>query len=175
MSIALIIKILKFNKLKWKGNVGTHSTLDEGYDFLITDNSGENYHFKISTFECGSGLISEAIQVKAPGNENEPRIFNMLSDIDADIETVELLLKAKIKKGTNQIHLKVKNSNIQIGDDQILRGNISWNNNMTDTQFNHSFTIDGKRITIENFVKMIECYGGWNFKFQIFDISEDIE
>jgi hypothetical protein len=26
-----------------------HSTLEEGYDFFITDNRGKKYHFKIST------------------------------------------------------------------------------------------------------------------------------
>lgn len=30
-------------------NTITHSTLDEGYDFYVTDKWNKKYHFKIST------------------------------------------------------------------------------------------------------------------------------
>jgi hypothetical protein len=33
--------------------------------------------------------------------------------------------------------------------------------------------IDGKRITIEDFGRMLEAYEGWRFKFQILDPYDD--
>ncbi len=161
--------------MKWVGKDFTHSTLDEGYDFIITDKWRKKYHFKISTFEGVAGLISEAIQVIEPGNENLSRRFEMLSEFDDDVEKTEMLLKAKIKKSINQRHLKHENGFLQMTIEQQIRGTITWNDNMTDTQFDQIFSVDGKRITIENFGKLIESYGGFNFKFKIYDPSDDIE
>jgi len=161
--------------MKWIGKNGTHSTLDEGYDFIIIDKWKKKYHFKISTFECPSGFVSEAIEVIDKKKDNEPRIINVLNDFDSDTEKSELLLKAKIKREINQRHLKSENGNLQISDDWQLRGNISWNDNMTDTEFNTKFVIDGKRITVEQFLKMIEPFSGFNFKFKILDPSDEIE
>jgi len=159
----------------WEDGSSTHSTLEEGYDFIITDRWKKKYHFKISTFPVPTGSVSEAIEVIDSKKDNKPRIIHVLSDFSADVEKSEFLLKAKIKREINQRHLKIDNGFLQISDEGQLRGNISWNDNMADTEFKHVFTIDGKRITIENFVKMIECYSGWNFKFKIYDISDEIE
>jgi len=152
-----------------------HSTLEEGYDFFITDNWKKKYHFKISTFSVPSGLLSEALEVIATKKENEPRIFHILSDFNADIEKSEMLLKAKIKNGINRKHLKNENGMLSVGDEQQLRGRIEWNDDLSDTKFNNIFVIDGKRITIEKFVEMIECYASWNFKFKIYDSTDEID
>ena len=85
-------------KMNSKKDTIIHGTLEEGYDFYITDNWNKKYHFKISTFSVPSGLLSEAIEVIDAKPENEPRIFHILSDFGADVEKSEMLLKAKIKK-----------------------------------------------------------------------------
>ena len=81
-----------------------YNTLDEGYDFFITDKWGENHHFKILSFMVPSGLLSDAVEVNIEANDRapidrEPRLFQVLSDFDADVETAEHRLKAKIQKG----------------------------------------------------------------------------
>jgi len=152
-----------------------HSTLEEGYNFFITDNWKKKYHFKLSTFPVPSGLLSEAIQVIDRNKENEPRIFHILSDFEADIEKSEMLLKAKIKNGINRRHLKNENGKLEISDEQQLRGRIEWNDNLSDTKFNNIFVIDGKRITMEKFVEMVECYASWNFKFTIYDSTDKLD
>jgi hypothetical protein len=158
-----------------EGNTIIHSTLDEGYDFFITDKWKKKYHFKISTFEVPSGLLSEAIEVIVSSPKSEPRTFQVLSDFDADIEKAEMLLKAKIKKGINQRHIKIENGELTICDDEVLRGKIGWTKDLSDTEFNTIFEIDGKRITIEKFLDLLAPYGGFNFKFKIYDPSEDID
>jgi len=152
-----------------------HSTLDSGYDFFITNDFGEKFHFKIATFEVPSGCLSEAIEVIDNSPEKVERVFHYLSDFDVDIEKAELSLKAKIKRGINRKHLHVDNDRISISDEQILRGRISWSEKLTDTNFNTFFEVDGRRVTIEKFIEMLEAYGGFNFKFQIFDSCDETE
>ncbi len=153
-------------------NIIIHSTLEQGYDFYITDKWHKKYHFKISTFAVPSGFLSEAIEVINPNSESVSRTFQILSDFEADIETSELVLKAKIKEGINQKHLEIEDGQLRIGDEQILIGKISCEDDAIETTL---FEIDGKRITVEKFVDMLQMYSGWKFKFQIFDSTDELE
>lgn len=152
-----------------------HDTLEEGYDFFIIDNWGEKHHFKISTFIVPSGLLSEAIEIIDSEKENVARTFHVLSSFESDIEKAEILLKAKIKKRINQKHLIFENEKFEIGEEQELRGKISWNDNFSDTEFDKTFIIDGKRITIEKFIELLQLYENWDFKFKIYDSTDEID
>lgn len=125
-----------------------HSTLDEGYDFFITDNWNKKYHFKISTFAVPMGFLSEAIEVIDDETENEPRIFHVLSNFDSDIEIEELLLKEKIKKGINRKYLNYKDGKYSIGDELEIAGRILWDDNLNDSGFDYCFQIDGKKLQL---------------------------
>ncbi|AHW62150.1 hypothetical protein SAMN05444285_12359 [Draconibacterium orientale] len=151
-----------------------HSTLDDGYDFFINDKKSKEYHFKIASFAVPSGLLSEAIEVKEEDLENLPRKFHVLSNFDEDVEKVEMLLKAKIKKAINQVHLIKDYGEWQISENT-LRGTIDSTDKLSDSEFNTVFEIDGKRITIEEFVKMLESYEAFKFKFQIFDSTDSVD
>ena len=70
-------------------------------------------------------------------------------------------------------NLKNIGSEWEIGARDILRGRIDWNEDFSDTDFDRVFVIDGKRITIEDFGRMLEAYEGWRFKFQILDPCDD--
>lgn len=152
-----------------------HSTLEEGYDFFITDKWNKKYHFKISTFEVPSGLLSEAYEVIDNNVDNEPRVFQVLSDFDSDIEKAELLLKAKIKKGINKRYLDYKDGDYSIGDDLEVAGRILWDDNLKNSGFDNFFQIDNEKITIEKFIDMLKKFEGFNFKLQIIDPSDDID
>ncbi|HEX9601984.1 MAG TPA: hypothetical protein VF985_10865 [Mariniflexile sp.] len=154
-------------------NTIIHSTLEEGYDFFITDKWNKKYYFKIATFEVPSGLLSEAIEVMDNKVDNEPRIFHILSDFDSDIEKVELQLKEKIKKRINKRYLDYKDGNYSICQDLEVVGRILWDDKLKGSGFEYFFEIDGKKITIDKFIEMLQGVEGWNFKFQIFDTTED--
>ncbi len=158
--------------MKFNGTSFVHSTLEEGYDFNIKDEQGREYHFKISTFPCPTGQVSEAIEYKA--DVDEPRyMFEILSPDEEDIEKAELLLKAKIKRGINRKHLENKDGYLRINDNQILRGRIEWSEDSPETQFDRAFVIDGKQIRLEDFAKLLEPYEGWCFKFEIKERSAE--
>lgn len=144
------------------------STLEEGYDFYIKDRWGKDYHFKISTFEVPSGLESEAIEV-VNEKDREPYLFQVLNDYDADIEHCELLLKAKIKDGINKRYLRKRDGRLEIGKSNMLRGRIEWNDDFSKTNFDTYFVVDGKRITMEDFVELLQPYAGFQFQFSIED------
>lgn len=158
--------------MKFDDNVFIHSTLEDGYDFFITDRWKKKRHFKIDSFPVPSGILSEAYEVVSDKNR-EPYRFTVLSDFDTDIEQAELLLKAKIKKSVNRRHLVKRGNRLWISDDQILRGRITSNDDFSDTDFDRILVVDGRRITIEMFYRLLEEYEGWNFKFIIRDGSED--
>lgn len=156
-------------------NTISHSTLDEGYDFFITDKWGNEKHFKIATFEVPSGLLSEALEVIKRNVDDEPRVFHILSNFDADLEKAELQLKEKIKKGINKRYLENNDGDISILDGLEVAGRILWDNNLNNSNFEYFFQIDGKKITIEKFIDLLKGVEGWNFKFQIIDTTDDID
>ena len=152
-------------------NVITHSTLESGFDFTIKDRWKREYHFKIAVFPVPSGLEGEAIEVKEDGSDGY--IFRGLYDFNTDEEFIIEQLIKKIKKGLNIHHIVNENGKWEISDKGILRGRIEYNDNYSDTEHDKSFIIDGKRITIEEFIKMLEAYEGWQFKFEILDPVDD--
>jgi len=122
-----------------------------------------------------SGLLSKAIEVTEDEPEREPRMFEVLSDFEADTEEAELALKARIKRSINRKHLVEENGKLSIGKEEALRGRIEESDDHSDSQFARYFVIDGRRITIEEFVEMLEPYPIFGFKFQIYDPSEEID
>src|SRR6056297_508600 len=140
-----------------QNNTTTHNPYEEGYDFYIKDKWNNQYHFRISTFEVPPGYLSKAIEVTEGQPDREPYVFEFLSDFDSDIEEAELNLKAKIKRSINRRHLKYEDGKLSIGEEETLRGRIEeTHENPTDSQFARYFVIDGRRITIEEFVEMFE-------------------
>jgi hypothetical protein len=148
-----------------------HSTLESGFDFKIKDKWKKEFHFKIAVFPVPSGLEGEAIEVKEDGSEGY--IFNVLYDFDTDEEYIIEQLINKIKKSLNIHHLVKEYGRWGISDEGILRGRIEYNDNYSDTDYNKIFVIDGKRITIEEFINMLEPYEGWQIKLKILDPVED--
>lgn len=142
-------------------NAITHSTLDEGYDFHITDKWGETHLFRISTFMVPSGLLSEALEVIKESDVREPRQYTVLSDFDADIEHAELLLKDKIKKGINVKYLEFVDDRYSIHSD-----------NMSGRFLGDYFEIDGLKFSPEEFVETFSAYAGWKFTIKFDDLSD---
>ena len=158
-----------------EGETIIYSPLEDGKDFFIEDQWGEKYHFKILSFECPSGLLSTSIQVIEKNSMNEPRIYEVLSDFDEDVEKAELLLKAKIKKNINRKHLIIDDGKAEFYDEHLLRGRIEGANSFPVSTKDKIFVVDGKRITIEQFINLIQPCEGFNFKFEIIDPSDDVD
>lgn len=164
---------LKCVFMEYQDGVYTHGTLEEGYDFFINDRYKKSYHFRIDSFPVPSGLVSEAWEVVDKGTDREPYRFNVLSDFDADMEEAELILKAQIQKGINKRYLTKRDGRLCIKDMAGFMGRIDWDENIPGSQFDTMFVVDGKRIRIEDFVRMIEEYQGYNIKISFHDMADD--
>jgi hypothetical protein len=152
----------------------TISPLDEGYDFFITDIRNNEYHFKILTFEVPSGMLSVAVEVAEETDIYCPRKIEILSDYNVDVESAELQLKAKIKREINFQSLFVsENDDFEIIDN-ILIGNIIAETKEAASFKIPLFAIDGKKISIEQFLRMLAPYDSFKFKLEIFDPSDEI-
>ena len=150
-----------------------HSTLEDGEDFFITDRYKKKYHFKISVFDVPSGVVAEAMQVVS-GNGQEPYLFHMLFEFDVDQEFAELKLKQKIKKGIDKRYLKKTDDDWSIKDMSTLVGRFEWTDNLNDTGFDKVLIVDGKRITMERLIRMLEPYFGFNIKISIHDLCDEV-
>ena len=126
----------------------------------------------LASFIVPTGLAFEAIEVKNV-HASVGYTFNQLFDLETDPEIAEQIFITKIRKGLNQRHLKKSGSKWEIGKRDILRGRIEWNDDLSDTDFDRVFVIDGKRITIEEFGGMFEPFEGFNFIFKIKDPYDD--
>ena len=150
----------------------TYSTLEDGYDFFITDQWNKKHHYKISTIPLGIQQLSEAIEVD---KSNQPvNSIQVLTDFTTDIEKAELLLKAKIKRLINRRHLKIADGKYEIIND-VIRGTLGWTDDLSDTAFNTVFEIDSKRITVENLIELLNPFGGFNFKLQLYDPADEVD
>ena len=141
--------------------------MNHGENYFIYDQWKRKYHFKISSFIVPTGIAYEAIEVKEDNSNGYH--FNYLSSLDTDPEIAIQEFIRKIKKGLNQRHIKKVGSDWEIGGRDILRGRIEWSEGLPDTAYDKVFVIDGKRITIEEFGRMLEPYEGWRFQFKILD------
>ncbi|MBI9033153.1 MAG: hypothetical protein JEZ03_01650 [Bacteroidales bacterium] len=148
--------------------VMVHSTLESGYDYHIKNRYGKQFHFRISSFDVPTGLLSEAYEV-VQEEEREPNVYTVLGSYDEDVQDQESRLKAKIKNGINQIHIVNNDGRFSLGERNKLAGRIEYNELLMDTRFERVMIVDGKRITIEDFAGMLESFEGFCFKFEIID------
>ncbi len=158
--------------MKFENGHYTHSTLEEGYDHYVKDRWRTEFHFKIASLDLGDKILSEAIEVINNENGREPYIFTVLSALETGVINSEISLKAKILKGINERSLESKNGKLKISDSEKIRGRFEYNNNFYDTAHDNVFVIDGKRITVEKFLDLLEPYTGFSFELKILDPSD---
>jgi len=159
--------------INYEGKNFVHDTLKDGTDFYVKDKAGKEYHFKISSLVAGPGLLSEAIEVKDDVDDQNRYIFRILSEFATEPEVATLKLKAKILRSINRTHMIKMNNEWQISEERNLSGRITSALDEPDTTHKMVLIIDGKRITIEEFARMIEMYEGFDFSFQIVESSEE--
>ncbi len=84
-------------------------------------------------------------------------------------------MKVKIKKGIDKRYLVFRDGEPSMREDKDeLFGRIGVAKDPSDDEFKTIFIIDGKKITIDEFDKMLEPYTGFNFKLTMHDLCEDL-
>ncbi|PWD98250.1 DUF7713 domain-containing protein [Marinilabilia rubra] len=148
----------------------TTSPLEDGYDFYISDRWGKEYHFKVISFDVPSGMLSLAVEVAEETEVYYPRRIEILSDYDADIELAELQLKGKVKEEINQKSLKMGENCAFDFEENSLSGIILADGG--ERMSEPLFSIDGRKISSQQFVEMLSPYCTFKFKFEIIDPTD---
>jgi len=147
------------------------SPAEDGRDFFIKDRWKRKFHFKIYSLPVPTGLATEAMEITKDGSQGYE--FSILSDFDTDVDAAEKKLEKKVIDGINKRYLSKNGKYFKMGAKDMLRGRIGYNENYYDSVHERMLVIDGKRVTIEQFAKLLEPYEGWQFEFKIIDKSED--
>ena len=151
----------------------SHCPYEDGYDYFITDKWKKQRHFKISTFLGPVGLMVFAVEVLKT-KDSEPYEFELLFPFDTDIDFAESKIKEKIKRGINKRYLENVNGFLSIGENNEMAGRIIENNDLNSSDFNTALVVDGKKISLEDFYRLLNPYAGWQFSFKIKDRSEEL-
>jgi hypothetical protein len=78
----------------------------------------------------------------------------------------------KMRRALSIKHIEDGELGLQIADHQIVRGLVEWDD-ASDGRV-PLLLIDGRKITWEEFGRMLMSFEGWQFKLEMRDISEEL-
>jgi hypothetical protein len=139
----------------------------------LKDANGKLHTFHIIT-RLTTGLGMEAIEIM---KNNKPKLygykFNILLHPETDSMEAFKLLYNRMKRGLGRKSIEYeRNEHIHFvnEDDNTIIGRIEEENE----EGTITFSIDGKKFTIDELIKLLGPYIDFNFKLTIYDSSEDI-
>jgi hypothetical protein len=103
--------------------------------------------------------------------------FSVIGDPEEDLFELFTKLYERMKRALNKKHIYRDEGtrSWQISDKDIVHGQISCEHDSSDFDRTPLVIIDGKEISWEDFGQMLMTYEGFNFKFQIFDRSDEMD
>ena len=134
------------------------------------------HHFKLLIFTIKQFTHGYAEEITEDGTEGySAKIF--LTDYYHEEEAEEILIE-KIKKMINVRYLNGEGYTRQIAKDDIIKGKLSGirtgEEEIYDTRHDILFVIDGKPLTVEELLHLLDPYAGFNFTLKIDDSTEDL-
>lgn len=141
---------------------------------VIRDVDDIDHEFHFSLRLIGEQQVLNAFEVKgafASGYE-----FSIIGEAEEGVFPLFSKLYDRMLKalGRKHIHEDIETDSWMITDD-IVRGQISCTEESTNLHRIPMVIIDGKEISWEDFGQMLMSYGGFNFKFQIYDQTDEID
>ena len=136
----------------------------------LTDSEGVEHEFHFNTRLLGNRIVIEALEIK----NDEPRgyAFEIYCD-NPEEDTLELFRRLfdRMLRSLSKRHLEVDQYGLHIAKPDIVRARISCDLENPDNV--PLLVIDGKEIAWDDFGRMLMTYEGFQFKMEIFDISEE--
>jgi hypothetical protein len=132
----------------------------------LVDANGIEHRFFFATRLLGDKLCIDAYEESLEGYE-----FQVLGDaLDDPMERFQELL-GKMRRALNRRHLVYEEGRRHISGESVVRGRISWDDE-TDGLV-PLLSIDGRPVTWNEFGRMLMTFEGWQFRLEIFDISDE--
>jgi len=137
----------------------------------MPDAAGEMHRFHFEVHLLGDRVSLEAFELVDgdPGGYQ----FQVLGDAEDDLFKLMGQMVPRIRRLLAQQHLKTEEHmpGLHIAD-CLVRGRITWDENHDGRL--PMLVIDGKELSWEQFGRMVRCFEGWQFKFEIKDRSEEV-
>lgn len=136
---------------------------------LLQDVDGDSHEFHFRTRVIGVGISIEALEIK--DGKPEGYEFQVIGDLEADPLELFGKLFERVRGALSLKHICSGEYGLEICDEGVVRGRIDEDDEI-DWGRVPRLVIDGKSISWEDFGRMLLTYNGWNFKLEIFDLSE---
>lgn len=136
----------------------------------LTDCEGGEHEFHFNTHLLGDKVAIDALEIR----NGEPRgyRFQVISD-DPEEDTFESFRRLfdRIQRALTQKHLEKDKYGLHIGEHHTVRAIIDCD--LEHPERRPLLVIDGKEIDWDEFGRMLMTYEGFQFKMEIYDISEE--
>ena len=135
----------------------------------MAQGDGRVHRFEFSTHREGTGLEIQMWEVDKRGEGYELAI---LGDFDADPLELFRSLKARMRRALGRRHLEVRDGALAIRPEGVVRALIDRDDESEEDL--PVLVIDGRPVTWEDFGRMLLRHEGWQFKLEMYDLSEEI-
>lgn len=136
---------------------------------VMTDCAGEAHEFHFRTHLLGSMVSLEAFELE--GGEPAGYNFQILGDPEDDLLSLLGRLVERIRRALSVKHLEGSQHGLQIAE-QTVRGRIEWDE-AEDGRL-PLLVIDGRKVSWEEFGRMLMTFEGWQFRMEIADRSDEV-
>jgi hypothetical protein len=137
---------------------------------VMTDSSGGTHEFHFQTRLLGALVTLEAFEL-LDGHPGGYR-FQVIGNPEDDLLVLLGRLIEKMRRALSVKHIEDGELGWHITDQQVVRGLVDWDD-ASDGRV-PLLIIDGRKITWEEFGRMLMSFEGWQFKLEIRDISEEL-
>jgi len=135
----------------------------------MTDCTGIAHEFHFRTHLLGSMVAVEAFELEdgAPAGYQ----FQILGHPDDDLLSLLGRLVERMRRSLSVRHLEQSALGLQIAD-QTVRARIDWDK--TEDGRVPLLVIDGRKVSWEDFGRMLMTFEGWQFRLEIGDRSDEM-
>ena len=136
----------------------------------MSDAHGREHAFQFRTHLFAAGVTIDAIEFNE--DQSEGYCFKVIGDEEGDLLELLARLVTKMRRGLAYSHLEEGTHGLQISDPGIVRARIDSDpEGETDMPV---VVIDGRKISWDEFGRMMTTYTGFQFKLELHDLSDEI-
>ena len=154
---------------RWRPPGDSHHGNNPEDDFPIRqscpDWSGKERHFVISFQRVDLGY---SVQAEEEGKEGQGFYFREFDPTSAYLALGRL--RGRIRRALAMRHIEEWEPGVFQATHNTVRGRISYSTELQQV----AFVVDGQLLTLEQFGKLAETFEGFQFRFDIFDSSDDV-
>lgn len=139
----------------------------------LQDSRGVSHEFRFRASLAATGLLIEALEVRE--DQAEGYEFAVLGEHEEDPLELFGRLYARMRQRLGQQHLEEGDDGLRIGEEQVVRGMITWGEETDRGGRAPGLVIDGRCVTWEELGRMVASFEGFQFKLAICDRTDEME